>query len=83
MTDKILYEGEELQNLARTAGWELVNQYIQDQVAARQKRLESEEFDNLAQVAKLQGELKGLRAITIFLQDRLRRYREALQKEDK
>ena len=76
-------EGEELQNLVRTAGWELVDQYLQEQIAARLKELERTEFDNLARVARLQGEIAGLRAITIFLQDRQRRYAAALQKEDK
>jgi hypothetical protein len=72
--------GEELEAMARTAGWKIVDEYIQDQIAARLKDLERTEFDNLARVARLQGEIAGLRAITIFLQDRLRRYREALQK---
>lgn len=72
--------GQDLEAMARTAGWAHIERYIQDQIAARLKELERTEFDNLARVARLQGEIAGLRAITIFLQDRLRRYREALQK---
>ena len=79
MTDR-LSEGEELQNLTRTAGWELVSQYLQGQISSRLKDLERTEFDDLAQVARLQGEIRGLRAIPIFMQDRQRRA-AALQKE--
>jgi len=75
-------EGEELQTLALSAGWALVEQYIQDQIQARLKELERAEFTDLAQVARFQGEIRGLRAPLIFLQDRQRRA-AALQKEDK
>lgn len=78
-----MHEGAELQSLERSAGWELVERYIQDQIADRMKRLERTEFTDLAQVARLQGEIKGLRAIPILLQDRQRRYSVALQKEEK
>lgn len=79
---KDLREGEELQNMARTAGWSILEQHIQHQVAAKLKELERTDFTDLAQVARLQGEIKGLRAPLIFLQDRQRRYAGALQKGD-
>lgn len=72
--------GQELDDMARTAGWAHIERYIQDQIGARLKDLERTEFSSLPEVARIQGEIRGLRAITIYLQDRLRRYREALQK---
>lgn len=75
-------EGEGLQSLERSAGWQLVEQYIQDQIRSLLKEFENKEFTDLAQVAKIQGELKGLKKPLIFLQDRQRRYAGALQKEE-
>ncbi len=80
--DKNLREGEELQVMARTAGWALMEQYLQDQIKARVKELEDKEFTDLSQVSRLQGEIKGLKRPLIFLQDRQRRS-AALQKEEK
>jgi hypothetical protein len=80
--DKVLREGEELQNMARTAGWALMEQYLQDQIKARAKELENKEFTDLSQVARLQGEIQGLKRPLTFLQDRQRRSM-ALQKEEK
>lgn len=74
--------GQALEDMARSAGWGYVEQYIQDQIGARLKDLERKEFVDLARVARLQGEIAGFRAINTYLQDRLRRYREALQKGD-
>lgn len=81
MIDKTIREGEELQSLERSAGWQLVEKYIQDQIRSLLKEFENKEFTDLAQVAKLQGEIKGLRKPLIFLQDRQRRA-AALQKEE-
>ncbi|MEW6045004.1 MAG: hypothetical protein AB1609_00745 [Bacillota bacterium] len=81
--DKALREGELLEALTRTPGWLLVDQHIQGQVEARLRELERTKFDDLAQVARIQGEIAGLRAINTYLQDRLRRYAEALQKGDR
>jgi hypothetical protein len=80
---KYLREGEYLQSLAQSAGWELMEGYIQDQIAARVKDLERKNFESLAQVARIQGEIAGLRAPLTFLQDRLRRFSQALQKGEK
>jgi len=77
--DRDLVEGEALWNMARTAGWELLEKYIQDQIRVRQKELEDKDFTDLAQAARLQGEIRGLRKPLNFLQDRERRRRDALQ----
>ena len=81
-SDKDLQEGEALWNMARTTGWELLEKYLQDQIGAKQKELENTDFTDLAQAARLQGEIRGLRKPLNFLQDRERRRRGALQKEE-
>jgi len=81
--DRALYEGEILSGIERTAGWELLCQHLQSQIDSKLKELESTAFTDLAQVTKIQGEILGLRRPQIFLQDRLRRYGKALQKEEK
>lgn len=81
--DRALYEGEVLSGIERTAGWELLCQHLQSQIDSKLKKLEETDFTDLAQVTKIQGEIAGLRRPQIFLQDRLRRYGRALQKEEK
>ncbi|MFA5383988.1 MAG: hypothetical protein WC364_04890 [Eubacteriales bacterium] len=79
MSDKDLREGEELLLMSRSAGWELLERHIQDQIRARQKELEDTDFTNLSQVAKLQGEIRGLKKPLNFLQHRERKRSAALQ----
>ncbi len=78
-----LSDGESFHVMAQTVGWKLVEKYIQDQIVSKQKELQTTEFTDLSQVARIQGEITGLKKIPIYLQDRQRRYAEALQKGDK
>ncbi len=57
--------------LAMSEGWQVLTRQIDDQLKHRVRRLTDGTFKDLAEVSSLQGEIRGLRWVLSFVNNRL------------
>lgn len=64
----------DLRALAGSAGWQLVRQYVENQIRLCLKDLENKSFADLSEVALLQGKIQAFRTALEYPGTRIREY---------
>jgi hypothetical protein len=64
-------EYEAVLRLAMNDGWQVLTREINNQIGHRVRRLTDGTFKDLAEVSSLQGEIRGLRWVLLFVNNRL------------
>lgn len=64
-------EYEAVLRLAMNDGWRVLTREINNQLNHRVRRLTDGTFKDLAEVSSLQGEIRGLRWVLLFVNNRL------------
>lgn len=63
-------EAEKVYRMTQHEGWTIVLNYIEKQIETCKQRLTDENFADLQQVSKIQGEILGYRRIISFVNNR-------------
>lgn len=69
----------DLQNLIRSPGWDMLQEYLTRQIRYLQQDLEQRKFDNLGEVALLQGKVQAYRTILEFPRTRIEGYERKMK----
>jgi len=69
---------QDLQDLIRTPGWRMVAEHIEKQIAGLLIDLERKEFENLSEVALIQGKIRAFRAVLGYPGTRLESFEKKL-----
>lgn len=61
-------------SMSESKGWEIVKEVINDNVESLIKKLETDDFESLAEVKELQAELRAYKKIKNVVMSRKRKY---------
>lgn len=71
---------EYLKLLTDSPGWEQMKSYLKKQISGLQIELERTDFEDLSQVARLQGKIQAFRAVLEYPDTRIRQYEKSYNK---
>lgn len=71
--DKKEIEARQVYETVHTEGWENIYQFIKNNLDIRENRITTTEFTDLTKVARLQGEITGLRKILDYVEAQVKR----------
>jgi hypothetical protein len=76
MPDRPLPEDYRIASLAAEEGWQTLARYADGLVQTRLKRLADEKFEDLSDVARLQGEITGIQKVIETVNNRKKRIQD-------
>mgnify|MGYP001058391425 CR=1 FL=1 len=71
---------EYLKLLRDSPGWEQMKSYLKKQISGLQIELERTDFEDLSQVARLQGKIQAYRSVLEYPDTRIRQYEKTYNK---
>lgn len=63
-------EKQAVSALAESEGWRVIEGLLTEALASNTRRLQVDRFENLAEVARLQGEITGMTRVLDFVNNR-------------
>ena len=74
------HQYEYLKMLTDSPGWEQMKSYLKKQISGLQIELERTDFEDLSQVARLQGKIQAFRSVLEYPDTRIRQYEKTYNK---